>query len=102
MLLEEHTVMSLMSPEMISLGDTALGARAMAGRGETALGEWQQPGTGPHRREAVLSLLAPAACRSGQHLPPPEVIQVGTGLQPGPQDKPVGRGAPYLPERGCT
>ena len=35
---EEHTVMSLTSPEMTSPGNTALRARAVAGRGETASG----------------------------------------------------------------
>lgn len=83
---EEHTVMSLMSPEMTSAGDAALRARAMAGRGETASRERQRPGAGPCCREAVLALLAPAACRPGQHLPPPSaVIQVGTGVQQVPR-----------------
>lgn len=44
---EEHMVTSLTSPEITSAGDTALGARAMAGRGEAAPGEQQRPGLAP-------------------------------------------------------
>lgn len=68
MLLEEHKVMSLTSPEMTSLGVKALRARAGAGRGGTA----------------TLSPLALAVLGSGQHLPPtPEVIQAVTAGSPG-------------------
>lgn len=70
---EEHMVTSLTSPEMTSAGDTALGARAVPGRGEAAAAR-----AGP-AAAAVLAPLAPAAARPGLHLPPPAGIQVGTG-----------------------
>lgn len=58
---EEHMVTSLMSPEMTSPGDTALGARAAAGRREAVLGEQQRPGLSPLQQ----------LCRPRLHPQPP-------------------------------